>query len=53
MPKKPNVSNSKDMNGKGKKVVKDYHKGALSKTDSKNPAAYSRTKYGATKKRGN
>jgi hypothetical protein len=51
MPKKTGVSNSKDTNGKGKKVVKDYHKGALSKTESKNPVAYSRTKYGATKKK--
>ena len=52
MPKKPNVSNPKDMNGKGKKVVKDYHKGSVTKNESPNPAAYNRSKYGAVKKKG-
>lgn len=52
MTKKPNVKNPKDMNGKGKKVVKDYHKGTIAKNSHDVASANVKKKYGVTGKRG-
>ena len=52
MPKKANVANPKDMNGKGTKVVKDYHKGSLPKNQHDVASRNVKKKYGTTGNRG-
>jgi hypothetical protein len=49
--KKANVSNSKDSNGKGKRVVKSYHQGVIAKNKHDVAAKNVGKKYNASTKK--
>lgn len=52
MPKKTNIKNPKDMNGKAERVVKDYSKGTIAKGKHDVASKNVKKKYGVTGKRG-
>ena len=49
--KKANISNSKDSNGKGKRVVKSYHQGAIANNKHDVAARNVAKKYNASTKK--
>lgn len=49
--KRANVANTKDSNGKGKKVVKSYHQGAIAKNRHDTAARNVAKKYNASTKK--
>lgn len=51
MARKANVSNPKDFNGKGKRVVKSYHQGAVPKNKHDVAARNVAKKYNASTKK--